>query len=155
GDEKYVTVAKMEGQAHRNNQTETYRFTDRGLGITAREKYLRYRIKYFNSGKSGLYHPPVPKLVGGGINRLPKGVRKLLTNPRGQLQIKYALSSASNVKYQLFDVNRREVFSNYLANQSAGNYLKLLDLGRLPSGRYVLVIRANKKEIERYQVIKR
>ncbi|MEM6317717.1 MAG: fibronectin type III domain-containing protein [Bacteroidota bacterium] len=155
GDEKYVTVAKMEGQAYQNNETEMYRFTDRGMGITAREKYLRYRIKYFNSRKSGLYHPPVPKLVGGGINRLPKGVRKLLTNPKGQLQIKYALSSASNVRYQLFDVNRREVFSNYLANQSAGNYLKLLDLRRLPSGRYVLVIKANKEEIERYQVIKR
>jgi len=53
------------------------------------------------------------------------------------------------------DVNRREVFSNYLSNQPAKNYLKSLDLSELRNGRYVLVIKANKKEIQRYQVIKR
>jgi len=89
------------------------------------------------------------------FNVAPSGVKKLITDSNERLRIKYQLVNPSNVCYQIFDVNRREVFSNYLSNQPAKNYLKSLDLSELRNGRYVLVIKANKKEIQRYQVIKR
>ena len=156
GDNNYVTVCKMEGQASNNNSSSNYRFIDSGSGITAQGKYIRYRIKYTNGvGKQGLFHPPIPKLVGGGINQTSNGIKKIMTDQHDRLQIKYQLPNKSNVRYQIFDVNRREVFSNYLSNQGAKNYLKSLDLSELPNGRYVLVIKANREEIERYQVIKR
>jgi len=156
GDEKYVTVGKLTGKALHKIGTHGYRFVDGGSGITAQAKYIRYRIKYINNaGKVGLYHPPMPKLSGGGINQRPSGIKKIMTDKNNRLQIKYQLANSSNVRYQIFDTNRREVFSNYLSNQAAKNYLKSLDLGELPSGRYVLVIKANREEIERYQVIKR
>jgi len=156
GNENYVTVGKMSGQAQNKMGNHGYRFVDSGLGITAQAKYIRYRIKYINNaGKAGLYHPPMPKLSGGGINQGPSSVKKIMTDKNDRLQIKYQLPNPSNVRYQIFDTNRREVFSNYLSNQAPKNYLKSLDLGELPNGRYVLVIKANREEIERYQVIKR
>lgn len=156
GNDKYVTVGKMSGQALNKMGNHNYKFTDSGSGITAQAKYIRYRIKYINNiGKAGLYHPPMPKLSGGGINQLPAGVKKIMSDKNDRLQIKYQLINPSNVRYQIFDTNRREVFSNYLSNQAPKNYLKSLDLGELPNGRYVLVIKANREEIERYQVIKR
>lgn len=156
GDENYKTISKLSGQAEVSNSNHTYRFIDSGSGITAQAKYIRYRIKYVNAnGKIGLYHPPVPKLSGEGVHQTPTGVKKLMTDQNNRLQIKYNLSQKSSVRYQIFDVNRREVFSNYLNNQQPKNYLKSLDLSELSNGRYVLVIKANKEEIERYQVIKR
>ncbi len=154
GKGKYVTVGKMGGQSSNKISDQSYKFIDSGSGVTAQGKYIRYRIKYINEvGKVGLYHPPIPKLNFG--NTVIPAVKKLLTDKQDRLQIKYNLAKASNVRYQIFDVNRREVFSNYLSNQAPKNYLKSLDLGELPNGRYVLVIKANRKEIERYQVIKR
>ncbi len=156
GDENYVTVGKMSGQALHKTGDYKYKFVDSGSGITAQAKYIRYRIKYINNiGKAGLYHPPMPKLNGGGINQGTSGVKKIMTDKNDRLQIKYQLTNKSNVRYQIFDTNRREVFSNYLGDQSPKNYLKSLDLKELPNGRYVLVIKANREEIERYQVIKR
>lgn len=156
GNENYVTVGKKNGQALHKVGSHNYKFIDSGSGITAQAKYIRYRIKYINNvGKAGLYHPPIPKLSGGGINQMPVGVKKIMTDKNSRLQIKYQLTNKSNVRYQIFDTNRREVFSNYLNNQVPKNYLKSLDLKELQNGRYVLVIKANREEIERYQVIKR
>ena len=156
GDENYVTIGKMGGQAVHKGGNHNYKFVDSGSGITAQGKYIRYRIKYINNiGKAGLYHPPIPKLSGGGINKMPSGVKKIMTDKNNRLQIKYQLTNKSSVRYQLFDTNRREVFSNYLSDQAPKNYLKSLDLSELANGRYVLVIKANREEIERYQVIKK
>jgi len=156
GNGKYVTIGKMNGQAVQKIGNYNYKFRDSGSAITAQGKYIRYRVKYlYAGGKSGMYHPPMPKLRGEGVNRAPSGVKKLITDSNERLRIKYKLVNPSNVCYQIFDVNRREVFSNYLSNQPAKNYLKSLDLSELPNGRYVLVIKANKEEIQRYQVIKR
>ncbi|MFK7978455.1 MAG: fibronectin type III domain-containing protein [Saprospiraceae bacterium] len=156
GGENYATIGKMGGQAQNEVGNHTYKFVDSGSGITAQAKYIRYRIKYVNNaGKIGLYHPPMPKLSGGGVNQGPTGIKKIMTDKNNRLQIKYQLAKPSNVRYQIFDTNRREVFSNYLSNQAPKNYLKSLDLSELKNGRYVLVIRANRVEIERYQVIKR
>ena len=100
---------------------------------------------------------PCPKLSGGGINQGTAGVKKIMTDKTNRLQIKYQLKNKSNVRYQIFDTNRREVFSNYLSNQAPKNYLKSLDLSELSDGRYVLVIKANsgRNHGQRYQVIKR
>lgn len=156
GNDNYVTVGRMNGQAQYKMGNHNYKFIDSGSGITAQAKYIRYRIKYINNaGKTGLYHPPMPKLRGDGINQIPSGIKKVMTDKNDRLQIKYQLTSLSNVRYQIFDTNRREVFSNYLRDQAPKNYLKSLDLSELPNGRYVLVIKANREEIERYQVIKR
>lgn len=156
GGGKYVTVGKMNGQALQKIGNHSYKFIDRGSGITAQGKYIRYRVKYvYAGGKSGLYHPPIPRLTGEGINKIPAGVKRIMTDPNDRLQIKYHLAKKANVRYQIFDVNRREVFSNYLSNQASKNYLKSLDLSELPNGRYVLVIKANREEVERYQVIKK
>jgi len=156
GDGKYVTIGKMDGQALHKIGDHNYKFVDSGSGITAQGKYIRYRIKYINDiGKAGLYHPPIPKLIGGGINKLPTGIKKIMADKNNRLQIKYQLAKKSNVRYQIFDTNRREVFSNYLSDQAPKNYLKSLDVSELANGRYVLVIKANREEIERYQVIKK
>ncbi|MEM1123251.1 MAG: fibronectin type III domain-containing protein, partial [Bacteroidota bacterium] len=154
GRDNYVTISKISG--HKNLQTsqQKYSLVDKGSGVTAQVKYIRYRIKYTNeAGKIGLYHPPIPKLNLG--NTIIPAIEKLKTDKQDRLQIKYNLADRSNVRYQLFDVNRREVFSNYLHNQTPKNYLKSLDLSELPIGKYILVIKANREEIERYQVIKR
>lgn len=156
GNDNYLTVGKMSGQSFNQICDQNYQFVDSGSGITAQGKYIRYRIKYINAGgKVGLYHPPIPKLNVESTNPKSPTFKKLMTDKQNRLQIKYNLPQKSSVRYQIFDVNRREVFSNYLSNQIPKNYLKSLDLSELPNGRYVLVIKANRKEIERYQVIKR
>lgn len=156
GDEKYETVGKMAGQAQVGMGNFTYKFVDNGLGETAQGRYIRYRLKHIHpSGKEGLYHPPVPKLKGEGGIASSSTVKKLMTDKNSRLQFKYQLSKTAKINYQIFNINRREVFNNQLNNQAPKNYLKSLDLKALPNGRYVLVIKANGEEIERYQVIKR
>ncbi len=155
GDEHYKTVGEIKGKCQNDSGNYGYKFLDKGLGVTAQGRYVRYRLKHIHaSGQEGLYHPPVPKLKGKGIIAASSDIKKLMTDASGRLQVKYGLQKNSSVTYQLFDVNRREVFNNRLSNQAAKNYLKSLDLSRLPNGRYVLVIKADKEEIERYQVIK-
>ena len=156
GDENYQTVGKVQGKCQSGNGNYNYEFLDKGLGLTAQGRYVRYRLKHVQaSGQAGLYHPPVPKLQGKGLIATGSDIKKLMTDANGRLQIKYELQKNSTIVYQIFDVNRQEVFNNRLSNQAAKNYLKSLDLSRLPDGRYVLVIKANEEEVERYQVIKK
>lgn len=156
GSGTYKTIGKLDGKAGDDVGDFRYKFVDSGSGLTAQGRYIRYRIKIIDKyGKANFYHPPVPKLKGGGVHQKEGNIKKLMTDNNNRLQIKYELRQAAAVVYQIFDVNRKEVFSNHLANQPAKNYLKSLDLSELPNGRYVLVIQADKEEIERYQVIKR
>lgn len=153
---RYQTVGKIRGKTTSDICDAQYSFIDDGLGITARERYIRYRIKYSsNQGKSAYYHPPIPKLEGEGLYEKKGKVKKIMTDTQHRLNVKYILQEHANVSYQVFDINRKEIFSSYLPNQVPKNYLKSLNLSDLPDGRYVLVIKANQEEIERYQVIKR
>ena len=152
---QYVTVAKIEGRSNKDDQNPSYQFRDEGLGITAQGKYVKYRLMYKTSnGQTNYYHPPIPKLKGDGLDAPPNG-QQLITDNNGRLQIKYQLKDDCAVSFQLFNEKRREVFRNLLVNQMPKNYIKSLDISQLPNGKYVLVVKADREEIERFQVLKK
>jgi len=154
GNEKYTTIARMQGKCNVSNNSPNYQFRDVGLAIRAQGKYVKYRLKYkTNTGQTSYYHPPVPKLTGEGIESLSSS-KQLRTDNNGRLQIKYQLAKDCAVSFQLFNSNRREIFNNQLIDQAAKNYLKSLDISQLPDGKYVLVVKAGQEEIERFQVLK-
>lgn len=152
-DEKYVTIAKMQGKSHISNTNPSYQFRDTGLAIRAQGQYIKYRIKYRTpNGQTGYYHPPIPELTTTNANPSQKSLQ---TDPKGRVRIKYELKEDAAVIFQLFHAkSKKEVFHNQLINQPAKNYLKSLDISQLPNGTYVLVVKANKDEIERFEVVK-
>ena len=154
GNGKYTTIARMQGKSNVSNNNPAYQFRDVGLAIRAQGKYVKYRLKYkTSSGQTNYYHPPIPKLIGDGLETLPSS-KQLKTDNNGRLQIKYQLAKGCAVSFQLFNANRREIFNNQLIDQTPKNYLKSLDISQLPDGKYVLVVKAGKEEIERFQVVK-
>lgn len=153
GEGKYITIARMQGKSHTSDRNPTYQFRDAGLAIRAQGKYIKYRLKYrLPNGQINYYHPPVPKLTESSIS----SSKALKTDNKGRVQIKYELTEDSAVSFQLFNAaSKKEVFHNQLINQAAKNYLKSLDISQLPKGTYVLVVKANTDEIERFEVVKK
>ena len=153
GNGKYITIAKMEGKSHPTNKNPSYQFRDTGLALRAQGQYIKYRLCYMTpNGQVGYYHPPVPELSTS--SNTPQQTA-LQTDPKGRVRIKYELKEAAAVSFQLFHAeSKKQVFHNQLINQTAKSYLKSLDISQLAKGTYVLVVKANQEEIERFKVVK-
>ena len=113
---------------------------------------IKYRLKYKTPYGQNYYHPPVPKLTASSKS-LPKNA--LQADNKGRVRVKYQLEEDSSVSFQIFHAtSKKEVFNNRLPNQAAKNYLKSLDISQLPKGDYVLVVKADTDEIERFKLVK-
>ena len=153
GSGKYITIARMQGKSHATDMHPSYQFRDAGLALRAQGQYIKYRLKYeTTNGQIGYYHPPVPELITTAAK--PSNT-SLQTDNKGRVRIKYELKEDAAVSFQLFHANsKKEVFHNQLINQTAKSYLKSLDISQLPNGTYVLVVKANEDELERFEVVK-
>ena len=152
GNSKYITIARMQGKSHSTDKNPTYQFRDAGLAQKAQGQHIKYRLKYKTPYGQNYYHPPVPKLTASSKS-LPKNA--LQADNKGRVRVKYQLEEDSSVSFQIFHAtSKKEVFNNRLPNQAAKNYLKSLDISQLPKGDYVLVVKADTDEIERFKLVK-
>ncbi len=70
------------------------------------------------------------------------------------LKIKYAINTPADVHVSMVNTLQRIVYRTDYPNQKSGNYLKSIDMRSMNSGTYLLIIKADKEVIARYQVVK-
>ncbi len=73
----------------------------------------------------------------------------------GEAQIKYSVESPSNVVIRVINPKLQEVTRIELSNQAPKDYLKPLKLGHLPPGKYLAIVREDKKLLRRYRLVKK
>lgn len=89
--------------------------------------------------------------LGGNWEALPR----VVPNPAsGKVKIDYDIAQLADVTLILVNAQKQEMARLDYTAQTPGPYSKSLDLVRLPAGRYLLVVRAGKKAVKRYLVVK-
>ncbi len=89
--------------------------------------------------------------LGGNWEALPR----LSPNPStGKVKIDYELAQPSDIAIVLVNSSRQEMAKLEYPGQPAGAQSRSLDFSRLPAGRYLLVVRAERKTVRRYLLVK-
>lgn len=78
---------------------------------------------------------------------------KIFRDKAGKLAIHYKLKYFGNVSVILINRKLKEITRAQLRNQKPGVYNKTLDLSKVNPGRYLLIIRNNKKIVQRFRVV--
>jgi hypothetical protein len=87
---------------------------------------------------------------GINIEMLPK-----LTAENGSLEINFTLSEPSEVKVKVFNLRMTEVLTIDIPKQRAGKNTEIIRFDKIPIGRYIIVLRAQRKLLARYLVFKK
>ncbi len=72
----------------------------------------------------------------------------------GKVRFGYTLDAQANLEFSLYNNNHVEVLKTALPTQAPGKYERNFELKSLPPGKYLLIIRANKKLIQKYKILK-
>jgi hypothetical protein len=73
----------------------------------------------------------------------------------GEAQIKYNLEETSNVVIRIINPKLQEVTRLELNNQTPREYLKAVKMNHLPPGRYLAIVKGDKKVLRRFRVVKK
>jgi len=73
----------------------------------------------------------------------------------GDAQIKYTVEEPCNVVIRVINLKLQEVTRIELNNQSPKEYLKSLKMSHLPPGKYLAVVKGDKKVLRRYRLVKK
>ena len=79
---------------------------------------------------------------------------KITPDAKGVIGFQYVLNEPANVSIRLHDPKMNAVSSYDIPNQKEGNYAKAFSVSTLPRGRYLLIVRGNKKLVHRFLVVK-
>ncbi len=93
--------------------------------------------------------------VGEGTDDFEALPKLVVESGATGVKVSYTLSETSDVKFKLFNLRLGEIGSLDFPNQPAGAGSQFIKLDRLPPGRFVLVVRSNKKHLGRYLVIRK
>ncbi len=93
--------------------------------------------------------------VGEGIEDLEALPKLVVEAGANGVRINYALTELSDVKIKLFNIRLSEVGSLDYPNQPVGAGTQFVKLDRVPPGRYVLVVKSNKKALGRYLLVRK
>jgi hypothetical protein len=93
--------------------------------------------------------------VGEGTDDLEALPKLVVETGAAGVRINYALTEKCDVKIKLFNIRLSEVGSLDYPNQAAGAGTQFVKLDRVPPGRYVLVVKSNKKALGRYLLIRK
>ncbi len=89
--------------------------------------------------------------LGGNWDALPR----LTPNPAsGRVKIDFELSQPADVAILLVNTNKEEMARLDYPGLESGAHSRSLDFSRLPLGRYLLVVRAGRKAVKRYLLVK-
>lgn len=147
---EYQTFAIVTSRGGTGNEAieNNYKISDRG-SYTGND--LTYRIREVRPSGTVIFHKVKfeqtnqKELIGQNIN-LNQGTKKKVLSPdpeTGLLKVKYNLEKRSDVKIRLVDAANadKEFAKSSYINQKSGNYLKSIDMSKMPVGNYLLIIR--------------
>lgn len=149
GGKNYTAVEQIKSKG--GNGKNTYRYLDRGIP-SSRMRNLSYRLKCVSkNGKSTFFNSSFAANRQIDWAALPK----VMIDPKtGFIRVKYYLKKVSNVTILLLNPKLKEVARIPFPKQSAGPYMKALDMKKVPKGRYLVIVKANQKVVQRYKVLK-
>jgi len=142
----FRTIAHLPAQG--KGQTNHYRLIDYGTGNFDKTT-IQYRLLHNFVGDQGRYQPP--KTIATGKEALSGA--SLSPDAYGMLQVKYALKDWSDVRIRLLNTAQQAISDSEYKHQRPGNFLKSISIKNVPKGRYLLIIEANQKVIEQYEVL--
>ena len=78
-----------------------------------------------------------------------------MADASGEAQVKYSVEESSNVVIRVINPKLQEVTRIELNNQAPKEYLKALKLSHLPPGKYLAIVRDERKVLRRYRLMKK
>ncbi len=84
------------------------------------------------------------------IEMLPK-----LTAENGSLELNFTLTEPSEVKVKVLNLRLNEILTIDIPKQRAGKNAEIIRFDKVPIGRYIIVLRAQRKLLGRYLVLKK
>lgn len=145
----YETIELIHGETRELVKGNSYLVKDRGINSYLSDG-LSYRLVRKIGDDMKVF---APCMVGADLKNWSVFSR-IGVEDDGSVNVKYNLEQKNDVSIRVFNVKRREVYNSVYKNQQAGNFMKSINLKSLPQGRYFLVIKAGRKIIRRYQVLK-
>lgn len=134
-----------------------YSFVDENVRNNFAGKTLGYRLKYRNpDGKIAYTDVSKMSIPASSPTFSEAHMPELMTHPiHHTIEATYTLQKRANVTFHLLDNDFKELSRLPYPNKSAGTHTKSLDLTKAPAGNYTLVIKADKRVIQRYKVVRR
>src|SRR5690606_10658763 len=134
-----------------------YHFVDREFAAKNPGKYVKYRLKQIRpDGQYAIFNPGEnQKERNAAVKKAMTGeLPKVMSNPATkQVQIKFSLPKAGEVNIRLLNLRQGEVRRWSLPNVKSGGNLESLDVGGIPRGRYLMIVKSGGEVIERYRVM--
>lgn len=143
----FQTIASVNGSCEGGNSYEVFDSEYKGSPV-----FLSYRIKHIPPSGAPRVTPAV-EFVETDIQF--QKLKKLYTDPNnGLIRAKYVVNHTANISIRLVDHQNNVYIIDECQNQRSGNYLRSIDMRRMPFGRYLLSIRADDAILEEYLVLK-
>jgi hypothetical protein len=114
--------------------------------------FVSYRIKHIPpSGKPRV--TPAVEFIEADLQF--RSLKKLFPDPKnGMIRAKYVVPQTADISIELVDHKDQIFASSEYQNQRSGNYLRSIDMKKMPSGKYLLTIKSNDAILEQYLVVK-
>lgn len=143
----FQTVAFINGASKQSNCYEVIDKDFKGSPV-----FLSYRIKHIPPNGNPRVTPVVEFIE---TNQQFRKLKKLYTDPaNGLVRAKYSVPQTAKITVKLTDhQNNIYTFEEY-PNQRAGNYLRSIDMRRMPFGKYLLTIKVDDGILEEYLILK-
>lgn len=134
-----------------------YSYLDPVIAEGLSGKVLGYRVKFRRpNGEIAYTEVSKLRLPPSGPTISDGGLPKLITHPlTHKIEATYTLQKTSDVTFHLLNENFEELSRLPYPNKVAGTHKKALDLTKASPGTYTLVIKADKRVVQRYRVIRR
>ncbi len=165
--QKFKTFAIVSGRGNYSEKENTYQIADsRELD---QQKALVYRLKEVRSDGQLYYHKAryekKATVTASKTNQTDVAIKTeskknkesltLFPDPRtGLLKVKYSLKNSGNIDIRMTDDSSNEKLKTNYINQKSGNYLKSIDMSKMPNGKYELIIKKDGALINRIAIRK-
>lgn len=97
---------------------------------------------------------PTPETSLAARNAEGPATITLKASPEGKIRFGYSIDEQSNLEFSMYNSNHVEVLKTALPTQAPGKYERNFEMKNLPPGKYFFIIRANKKVIQKYRILK-
>ena len=155
----YQTFAIVSSRGNSNGDEENkYQIEDTGPHLS--KDRLAYRLKEVKSGGAVIYYKASVKEKKKNIEE--KSSAATIVGPvlspdpnTGLLKVKYSIEKSGDVYIQLVDAQQNEKLESNYINQKSGNYLKSIDMSKMPTGKYLLIIKRNENVVNEVHIEKK
>ena len=147
----FKTVAEVDGKVGGRAVVGNYQYSDDESPLPKGE-YAVYRLKYVLPDGQTFYCDPFNDNLDA---KLWERFSRIITDAStGNLvKYKYTLEKNSNLFVRVINPMQGVVYKETVPNHPQGEFMKTIPFATLPKGRYLLIVRSNRKVILRQMII--